>query len=65
MTLKTNSGSKSEPTTAIVVPRNRPRRLRSSEGVRAMVRENEVKPADLILPLFIVPDSRPRVQIGS
>ena len=30
-----------------------------------MVRENEVKPADLILPLFVVPDGRPRVEISS
>jgi porphobilinogen synthase len=30
-----------------------------------MVRETEVKPADLILPLFVVPDDRPRVEISS
>jgi porphobilinogen synthase len=50
---------------AILTPTLRPRRLRSSEAMRAMVRETEVKPADLIYPLFIVPDSRPRVEIGS
>ena len=43
----------------------RPRRLRKSDAVRALVRETEVTPADLILPLFIVPDSRPRVEIRS
>ena len=65
MTSKTNSGPKTEQQVAILVPRDRPRRLRSSEAIRAMVRENEVKPADLILPLFVVPDSRPRVEISS
>ena len=34
MTMKTNSGPKSETQAAIVVPRNRPRRLRSSEAIR-------------------------------
>ncbi|MGH9458987.1 MAG: porphobilinogen synthase [Thermoanaerobaculia bacterium] len=43
----------------------RPRRLRRTEGVRAMVRETAVTPADLIHPLFVVPDSRPRAEIGS
>ncbi len=43
----------------------RPRRLRSSEAVRAMVRETRVTPANLIHPLFVVPDSRPRAEIGS
>ena len=43
----------------------RPRRLRRTEAVRAMVRETELTPADLILPLFVVPDSRARKEIGS
>ena len=30
-----------------------------------MVRETEVRPSDLILPLFVVPDDRPRVEIPS
>ena len=43
----------------------RPRRLRRSESVRALVRETIVRPEDLIYPLFVVPNSRPRMEIGS
>jgi len=43
----------------------RPRRLRRTEGIRALVRETVVRPEDLIYPLFVVPPSRPRVEIGS
>ena len=43
----------------------RPRRLRRSEGIRSLVRETVVLPQDLIYPLFIVPNARPRVEIGS
>jgi len=43
----------------------RPRRLRRSEGLRAMVRETIVRPEDLIYPLFVVPSSRPRTEISS
>ncbi|HXG59158.1 MAG TPA: porphobilinogen synthase [Thermoanaerobaculia bacterium] len=44
---------------------HRPRRLRRSESIRSLVRETVVRPDDLIYPLFIVPDSRPRVEIRS
>ncbi|HSY49560.1 MAG TPA: porphobilinogen synthase [Thermoanaerobaculia bacterium] len=43
----------------------RPRRLRRTESIRALVRETIVRPEDLIYPLFVVPDSRPKVEIGS
>src|SRR2546423_953289 len=43
----------------------RPRRLRRTESIRSLVRETVVRPEDLIYPLFVVPDSRPRVEIGS
>ena len=43
----------------------RPRRLRRTEGIRSLVRETVVRPEDLIYPLFVVPASRPRVEIGS
>jgi porphobilinogen synthase len=43
----------------------RPRRLRRSDAIRSMVRETVVRPEDLIYPLFVVPDSRPRVEIKS
>jgi porphobilinogen synthase len=43
----------------------RPRRLRKSESIRSLVRETTVLPQDLIMPLFVVPNERPRVEIGS
>lgn len=36
-----------------LVPRVRPRRLRRTAALRELVRETQVRPADLILPLFI------------
>ena len=45
--------------------KNRPRRLRRTEAIRSLVRETIVQPEDLIYPLFVVPDSRPRVEIRS
>ncbi len=44
---------------------HRPRRLRRSEGIRSLVRETVVRPEDLIYPLFVVPNTRSRVEIGS
>jgi porphobilinogen synthase len=43
----------------------RPRRLRRTESIRSLVRETVVRPEDLIYPLFVVPDGRPKVEIGS
>jgi porphobilinogen synthase len=43
----------------------RPRRLRRSEGIRSLVRETVVRPEDLIYPLFVVPNSRQKSEIGS
>ena len=51
--------------TTTTAPASRPRRLRRTESIRALVRETVVRPEDLIYPLFVVPDSRPKVQIGS
>ena len=42
----------------------RPRRLRRTESIRSLVRETVVRPEDLIYPLFVVPNSRPKVEIG-
>ncbi|HEV3486641.1 MAG TPA: porphobilinogen synthase [Vicinamibacterales bacterium] len=57
------------PTTDITATRaplaHRPRRLRRSESIRSLVRETVVRPEDLIYPLFVVPGSRPRVEIAS
>jgi len=46
-------------------PAYRPRRLRRSEPMRALVRETTLSPADLVLPLFAVPGSGVRRPIGS
>ncbi len=45
--------------------KKRPRRLRRNEAIRALVRETNVRAEDLIYPLFVVPDNRPRVEIRS
>ena len=44
---------------------HRPRRLRRTESIRSLVRETVVRPEDLIYPLFVVPNSRQKVEIGS
>lgn len=46
-------------------PIHRPRRLRSSEPVRALVRETWLNPKQLILPLFVVEGEGVRREIGS
>jgi porphobilinogen synthase len=62
MTTKTLNPTETAARTALI---NRPRRLRRSEAIRSMVRETIVRPEDLIYPLFVVPGSRPRAEIGS
>jgi len=46
-------------------PYERPRRLRRSERLRAMVRETTVSPAQLIYPLFVAPGEGVRKEIAS
>lgn len=46
-------------------PYYRPRRLRSSAAIRAMVRETELSPNDFILPLFVAEGSEVRKPIAS
>lgn len=46
-------------------PIHRPRRLRSTEAVRRLVRETQLDPADFILPLFICPGEGIRKPISS
>jgi porphobilinogen synthase len=46
-------------------PVHRKRRLRASEGMRALVRETKLAPAQFILPLFVVPGEGVRKEIGS
>jgi porphobilinogen synthase len=53
------------PTLDAIAPERRPRRLRRTESIRTLVRETVVRPEDLIYPLFVVPNARPKVEIGS
>src|SRR5262245_27039293 len=46
-------------------PQQRPRRLRRTERLRALVRETRVTPENLIYPLFVVPGTKKRTEIGS
>ena len=46
-------------------PDERPRRLRRSERLRAMVRETSVSPVNLIYPLFVAPGEGLRKEIAS
>jgi len=46
-------------------PTDRPRRLRSSESMRRLVRETRLHPANFILPLFICPGEGIRKPISS
>jgi porphobilinogen synthase len=46
-------------------PAERPRRLRRSERLRAMVRETRLAPAQLIYPLFVAPGQGLRREIAS
>ena len=46
-------------------PANRPRRLRSSETLRAMVRETTLSPKDFILPLFAMPGRGERREVSA
>jgi porphobilinogen synthase len=46
-------------------PIQRPRRLRSSEGLRSLVRETQLTPSQFILPLFVVPGEGIRKEISS
>jgi porphobilinogen synthase len=46
-------------------PVHRPRRLRSSESMRALVRETRLHPSQFILPLFVCPGEGVRREISS
>jgi porphobilinogen synthase len=46
-------------------PAHRPRRLRRTDRLRALVRETRVSPENLIYPLFVVPGSGKRLSISS
>jgi len=46
-------------------PAERLRRLRRTEGLRALIRETRVEAGDLIYPLFVCPGRKVRKEIGS
>jgi porphobilinogen synthase len=46
-------------------PAQRPRRLRTTPAVRALVRQTRVHPNDLVLPMFVAEGNREPVPIGS
>jgi porphobilinogen synthase len=46
-------------------PVQRPRRLRSTEAIRRLVRETQLAPSQFILPLFVCPGENIRREIGS
>lgn len=46
-------------------PLHRPRRLRSTESIRSLVRETALAPDDFILPLFVCPGEGVKREIGS
>ncbi|HEY9897955.1 MAG TPA: porphobilinogen synthase [Pantanalinema sp.] len=50
---------------SVSIPRFRPRRLRATEAMRRMVREHRVHASDLIWPLFAVPGTGIRREVGS
>src|SRR5215831_6067755 len=46
-------------------PAYRPRRLRRTPALRALVRETHLDPAQLVQPLFVVPGSRVEKPVGA
>src|SRR5690348_1188312 len=46
-------------------PTHRPRRLRTSEPLRRLVRETRLSPAQFILPLFVCPGEGVKREIGA
>ncbi len=46
-------------------PIHRPRRLRSSERIRSLVRETRLSPTQFVLPLFVCPGEGVRREIGA
>ncbi|MFL6281029.1 MAG: porphobilinogen synthase [Vicinamibacterales bacterium] len=51
--------------TATEILRRRPRRLRRSEAIRALVRETRLSPDNFIYPLFVCPGKGQRREVGS
>lgn len=63
--VETKSAKASQLAVESPIPAERPRRLRSSSALRAMVRENHVRVEKLIYPLFVVEGAKVRKPINS
>src|SRR3990172_683151 len=59
------TSSHPEGAVAMSFPIARPRRLRRTEGLRAMVRETRLAPEQLVYPLFVAPGAGRRSEIAS
>jgi porphobilinogen synthase len=46
-------------------PYSRPRRLRTNESIRSLVREHSLTPNDFIVPLFVVEGQKIKEEIPS
>jgi porphobilinogen synthase len=55
----------SKPTRGVLDLRKRPRRLRRTPGIRAMVRETRLSPDNLLYPLFVVTGEGQRREVSS
>ncbi len=51
--------------TLLPLPERRPRRLRSTESLRRLVRETSLSPADFVYPLFVTHEAETRREIPS
>ena len=57
--------SPSQPEHALPGPIDRPRRLRTSSAMRSLVREHSLRPADLVLPMFVREGGRENRPVSS
>ena len=64
-TLTRGTGLSDVPPVSVPVPRDRPRRLRRTPTMRALVRETRLRPAMLVAPLFVRPGVGVREPIAS
>ena len=63
--MRTTPTSTGQRAGAVPVPVERPRRLRRTKALRAMVAEHAVRVQDLVEPFFVVPGSGVRTEVGS
>jgi len=49
----------------MVFPEYRPRRMRKNEAFRALIRETQISPSQLVYPLFVLPGKKRREEVPS